>query len=72
MLSFSAVSHMYYKYTDTEDITFEFIDIQEGPARRRKIIYGIIIAVASIADIVYLVMTFNNNPLPVIFSYLTP
>ena len=61
-LSFSAISHMYYKYTETEDITFEFIDIQEGPARRRKIIYGIIIAVASIADIVYLVMTFNNNP----------
>ena len=33
-LSFSAISHMYYKYTDLDDITFEFTDIQEGPATR--------------------------------------
>mgnify|MGYP002897705359 CR=1 FL=1 len=26
-LSFSAISHMYYKYTDVDDITFEFTDI---------------------------------------------
>ena len=61
-LSFSAISHMYYRYTDIDDITFEFIDIQEGPARRRKIIYSIVIAIAVIADAFYLIMTFNNNP----------
>lgn len=61
-LSFSAITHMYYRYTDLEDITFEFIDIQEGPARRRKIIYSVIVAAAVIADAFYLIMTFNNNP----------
>ena len=61
-LSFSAITHMYYRYTDIEDITFEFIDIQEGPARRRKIIYSVIITAAVIADAFYLIMAFNNNP----------
>lgn len=61
-LSFSAISHMYYRYTDLDDITFEFIDIQEGPARRRKIIYSVIIAAAVIADSFYLLISFNNNP----------
>lgn len=61
-LSFSTISHMYYKYTDVDDITFEFTDIQEGPARRRKIIYSVIIASAVIADSCYLLMSFNNNP----------
>ena len=61
-LSFSAISHMYYRYTDLDDITFEFIDIQEGPARRRKIIYSVVITAAVIADALYLIMTFNNNP----------
>ena len=35
-LSFSAISHMYYKYTDVDDITFEFTDIQEGPCKKKK------------------------------------
>ena len=61
-LSFSAISHMYYKYTDVDDITFEFIDIQEGPAKRRKIIYSIVLTAAVVADAFYLIMTFNNNP----------
>lgn len=61
-LSYSAISHMYYRYTDMDDITFEFIDIQEGPARRRRIIYSVIIAAAVIADSCYLLVTFNNNP----------
>ena len=61
-LSFSAITHMYYRYTDIDDITFEFIDIQEGPARRRKIIYSVIVAAAVIADAFYIIMTFNNNP----------
>lgn len=60
-LSFSAISHMYYKYTDVDDITFEFTDIQEGPAKRRKIIYSIVLT-AAVADAFYLIMTFNNNP----------
>lgn len=61
-LSFSAISHMYYKYTDLDDITFEFTDIQEGPAKRRRIIYSIVITAAVVADAFYLIMTFNNNP----------
>ena len=61
-LSFSAISHMYYKYTDVDDITFEFTDIQEGPAKRRKIIYSIVLTVAVVADAFYLIMTFNDNP----------
>lgn len=60
-MSFSAISHMYYKYTDVDDITFEFTDIQEGPAKRRKIIYSIVLT-AAVADAFYLIMTFNNNP----------
>jgi len=59
-LSFSAISHMYYKYTDVDDITFEFTDIQEGPAKRR--IYSIVLTAAVVADAFYLIMTFNNNP----------
>ena len=58
-LSFSAISHMYYKYTDVDDITFEFIDIQEGPAKRRKIIYSIVLTAAVVADAFYLIMTFK-------------
>lgn len=61
-LSFSAISHMYYKYTDVDDITFEFTDIQEGPAKRRKVIYSIVLTVAVVADAFYLIMTFNDNP----------
>lgn len=61
-MSFSAISHMYYKYTDVDDITFEFTDIQEGPAKRRKIIYSIVLTAAVVADAFYLIMTFNNNP----------
>ena len=61
-LSFSAITHMYYRYTDIDDITFEFIDIQEGPARRRRIAYAVIMATALVADACYLLISFNNNP----------
>ncbi len=61
-LSFSAIGHIYYKYVGTDDITFEFIDIQEGPARRRRLIYRFVIFAALAADIFYLIITFNNNP----------
>lgn len=61
-LSFSAITHMYYRYTDIDDITFEFIDIQEGPARRRRIAYAVIMAAALVADTCYLLISFNNNP----------
>lgn len=61
-LSFSAITHMYYRYTDVDDITFEFIDIQEGPARRRRIAYAVIMAAALVADACYLLISFNNNP----------
>lgn len=61
-LSFSAITHMYYRYTDIDDITFEFIDIQEGPARRRRITYAVIMAAALVADACYLLISFNNNP----------
>ena len=47
---------MYYKYTDVDDITFEFTDIQEGPAKRRKIIYSIVLTAAVVADAFYLIM----------------
>ena len=45
-----------------DDITFEFTDIQEGPAKRRKVIYSIVLTVAVVADAFYLIMTFNDNP----------
>lgn len=61
-MSFSAITHMYYRYTDIDDITFEFIDIQEGPARRRRIAYAVIMAAALVADACYLLISFNNNP----------
>lgn len=61
-LSFSAITHMYYRYTDIDGITFEFIDIQEGPARRRRIAYAVIMAAALVADACYLLISFNNNP----------
>lgn len=61
-LSFSAITHMYYRYTDIDDITFEFIDIQEGLARRRRIAYAVIMAAALVADACYLLISFNNNP----------
>ena len=61
-LSFSAITHMYYRYTDIDDITFEFIDIQEGPARRRRIAYAVIMVAAQVADACYLLISFNNNP----------
>lgn len=61
-LSFSAITHMYYRYTDIDDITFEFIDIQEGPARRRRIDYAVIMVAALVADACYLLISFNNNP----------
>lgn len=61
-LSFSAITHMYYRYTDIDDITFEFIDIQEGPARKRRIAYAVIMAAALVADSCYLLISFNNNP----------
>lgn len=60
-LSFSAITHMYYRYTDIDDITFEFIDIQEGPARRRRIAYAVIMVAALVADACYLLISFNNN-----------
>ena len=61
-LSFSAITHMYYRYTDIDDITFEFIDIQEGPARRRRIAYAVIMVAALVADACYLLISINNNP----------
>lgn len=61
-LSFSAITHMYYRYTDIDDITFEFIDILEGPARRRRIAYAVIMVAALVADACYLLISFNNNP----------
>ena len=61
-LSFSAITHIYYRYTDIDDITFEFIDIQEGPARRRRIAYAVIMVAALVADACYLLISFNNNP----------
>lgn len=61
-LSFSAITHMYYRYTDIDDITFEFIDIQEEPARRRRIAYAVIMVAALVADACYLLISFNNNP----------
>lgn len=61
-LSFSAITHMYYRYTDIDDITFEFIDIQEGLARRRRIAYAVIMVAALVADACYLLISFNNNP----------
>ena len=40
--SFSMVSYMYYKYENSSDINFEFVDIDEGSARVNRIIYSVV------------------------------
>ena len=60
--SFSMVSYMYYKYEKPDNISFRFIDIDEGSARVNRIIYSIVLILSVILDIIYIVYTFNSNP----------
>lgn len=60
--SFSMISYMYYKYVDTPDITFEFVDIDEGSASINRIAYSLILALSVVLDVLYIVFTFNSNP----------
>lgn len=61
-MSYSTISHLYYKYTKEEDITYEFIDIDEGSAKRNKIVYGTVLGVSVVINIIYIVFSFNTNP----------
>ena len=60
--SFSMISYMYYKYSDLDDIEFEFVDIDEGSARVNRIIYAVVLALSIVLDIIYIIGSFNNNP----------
>ena len=60
--SFSMVSYMYYKYENLSDITFDFVDIDEGSARVNRIIYSTVVVLSVVLDILYVVFTFNSNP----------
>ncbi len=60
--SFSMVSYMYYKYENSSDINFEFVDIDEGSARVNRIIYSVVLAMSIVLDVLYVVLTFNSNP----------
>lgn len=56
------ISYMYYKYSDLDDIEFEFVDIDEGSARVNRIIYAVVLALSIVLDIIYIIGSFNNNP----------
>ena len=56
------VSYMYYKYENLSDITFDFVDIDEGSARVNRIIYSTVVVLSVVLDILYVVFTFNSNP----------
>ena len=60
--SFSMISYMYYKYSDLDDIEFEFVDIDEGSARINRIIYAVVLALSIVLDVIYIIGSFNNNP----------
>ena len=60
--SFSMISYMYYKYSDLDDIEFEFVDIDEGSARVNRIIYAVVLALSIVLDVIYIIGSFNNNP----------
>jgi len=61
-MSFSAISHAYYKFSDTEDITFEYEDINEGSEKKRRAIYLTVLGIAAAIDIFYVCMVFVKNP----------
>ena len=60
--SFSMISYMYYKYENLSDMSFEFIDIDEGSARVNRIIYSVVLIMSVVLDVLYVVLTFNSNP----------
>ena len=49
--SFSMVSYMYYKYENLSDITFDFVDIDEGSARVNRIIYSTVVVLSVVLDV---------------------
>ncbi|MGN0317490.1 MAG: glycerophosphodiester phosphodiesterase family protein [Lachnospira sp.] len=61
-MSFSVISNHYYQYADREDITFCFIDIDEGSARFNKIVYCLVLSVSVGVLLIYLVFAFNKSP----------
>lgn len=61
-MSFSMISNLYYRYADKKDITFNFIDIDEGSARFNKIMYGTVLTVSVGILITYIVLAFNKSP----------
>ncbi|MGN0327410.1 MAG: glycerophosphodiester phosphodiesterase family protein [Lachnospira sp.] len=61
-MTFSAISAMYYKYSDEKDINFQFVDIEEGSARRNSIIYKGILIISTILVISYIAISVNKNP----------
>lgn len=61
-LSFSAISHIYYKYTDVYDINLEYIDYDEEPIRKRKKYINMILIAAVVANSIYLFGIMKDNP----------
>ena len=60
--SFTIISSMYYSFVDNDYINFNYVDIEEGSDRKNELIYRIVLTVSGILCVLYLVMSFNDNP----------
>ena len=60
--SFTMISNMYYSFVDSDYINFDYVDIEEGSDRKNELIYRIILASSTILCILYVALSFNDNP----------
>ena len=63
-MSFSAISHMYYKYTDVDDITFEFTDIAgivKGASKGEGLGNKFLANIREVDAIVHVVRSFDDE-----------
>lgn len=61
-MSFTMISNMYYSFVDSDYINFDYVDVKEGSERANELIYRIILAVSTILCILYIALSFNDNP----------
>ncbi|WP_081823222.1 glycerophosphodiester phosphodiesterase family protein [Lachnospira multipara] len=61
-LSYSLISTMYYSLVDTDYISFDYVDIEEGSDRKNELIYRIILSISTILCVLYVALSFNDNP----------
>jgi glycerophosphoryl diester phosphodiesterase len=53
---------MYYSLVDTDYISFDYVDIEEGSDRKNELIYRIILSISTILCVLYVALSFNDNP----------